>query len=97
MVRHGWQAEATSRAIAKVNEMKNAMTMRCDKCGAENRINLDESTPDHEKIACSACGHALATVGQLHAKIAQEALGLGADDLSDDHVPLGGPPFGETT
>ncbi len=70
---------------------------QCPACGTTQMISVAEDAPDREVIPCEACAQPLSTVGKLHAQIAQEEIGLGADDLSDNHVPVGGPPFGETT
>jgi hypothetical protein len=68
----------------------NELTCRCESCGTANSFCVAEDAGEHEVVHCSACGHAMATVGQLHARIAQQALGLGATDLRDDHVPVDG-------
>ena len=77
--------------------MQNIVALECKNCGAENRIAVGDSDPEDEAVACWRCGAPLSTKGKLHARLAQEAAGIGADELRDDHVPLGGPPFGETT
>lgn len=77
--------------------MDNKVTVDCPHCGARNDVVVSEMADDHDTVQCHACGHRLASVGQLHAKVAQEAAGIGGGDLADDHVPLGGPPFGSTT
>jgi hypothetical protein len=77
--------------------MENTIDLRCSHCGALNRPLVPEEAPETGNISCVICGQTLATIGQVHAKVAQEALGLGVDELSDDHVPVGGPPFAETT
>jgi DNA-directed RNA polymerase subunit RPC12/RpoP len=77
--------------------MDNPIDLRCSHCGVLNKVLVPETAPETGKIRCANCGMSIATFGQAHAKLAQEALGLGADELSDDHVPVGGPPFGETT
>ncbi|MBJ3786740.1 hypothetical protein [Devosia sediminis] len=77
--------------------MNNQITLACPHCGADNQVVVEDDADELTKIACSACGHTVSTIGQVHAKIAQQAAGIGASELADDHVPLGGPPFGETT
>lgn len=77
--------------------MDNKITLNCPHCDARNDILVGEAADDHDMIKCQRCGYNLASIGQLHAKLAQQAAGIGNSDLADDHVPLGGPPFGSTT
>jgi Zn ribbon nucleic-acid-binding protein len=72
--------------------LQNELRCACDRCGADNRFAIAEDAPEHDIVHCAACGHAMASVGQLHARIAQQALGLGATELRDDHVPVEGEP-----
>ena len=80
-----------------MEELNNKITVNCPHCEERNEIHLGELVDDHHIVQCIQCGKAIATVGQLHAKLAQQAAGIGDGDLADDHVPLGGPPFGSTT
>ncbi|QYO77763.1 hypothetical protein [Devosia salina] len=77
--------------------MKNQIKTKCPHCGIENRIDVAERADELLTISCSTCGKTISTIGQARAIIAQQAAGIGAGELADDHVPLGGPPFGETT
>ena len=77
--------------------MKNPVGLKCGSCGRSQEFQVAEDLDDTVILSCQSCGKPITTVGKVHAQVAQEAIGLGADDLSDDHVPLGGPPFGETT
>lgn len=77
--------------------MHNRITLACPHCSAPNEVIVSEGADNLEAVQCQVCGQILATIGQLHAKIAQQAAGIGNSDLADDHVPLGGPPFGSTT
>ncbi len=77
--------------------MDSPLTCICPHCQTVNEVSVAEDADDHTPVACTACGHRIATVGQLHAEIARQAAGIGGGDLADDHVPLGGPPFGSTT
>jgi hypothetical protein len=77
--------------------VQNSFSLTCSACGEVNSISVSEAGDETELVRCARCRNAITSVGKLHAAAAQEAIGLGADDLSDDHVPPGGPPFGETT
>lgn len=70
--------------------MENEARLTCERCGNSAVLSIAEDTPEHDVVACPSCGAGLATVGQLHAQVAQQALGLGATDLRDDHVPVDG-------
>lgn len=70
--------------------MENSITIRCENCGGASSVCVPEDGVETDRISCPACGRRVATVGQLHAQVAQEALGLGATDLRDDHVPVDG-------
>lgn len=70
--------------------MDNRIDCQCSACGAANRFTVAESGDEREVLRCGTCGNGIATVAQLHARIAQQALGLGATELRDDHVPVGG-------
>jgi DNA-directed RNA polymerase subunit RPC12/RpoP len=76
--------------------MENPVSFTCSSCGGVTSIAVAEDGDEREVIQCANCGAPVSTVGKAHAVIAQQAAGIGADELSDDHVPLGGPPFGET-
>lgn len=77
--------------------MSNTVSLMCPNCGVNATAAVAEDAADGATVHCSACGGQLATFEQLHAQVAREGLGLGTDDLTDDHVPVGGYPFGETT
>lgn len=77
--------------------MDSRVIIECPHCSTTNEVVVHELGNEDEVVKCSNCGHALSTVSKLHAKIAQEAAGIGPGELADDHVPLGGPPFGSTT
>ena len=70
--------------------MENAVSIECRHCGARSQACVPEAADEHEIVFCAACGKPTATVGQLHAIVAQEALGLGATELRDDHIPVDG-------
>lgn len=70
--------------------MDNRVTLECSHCGAENGYCVPESADEAETVACARCGSPVASIGQIHALVAQQALGLGATDLRDDHVPVDG-------
>jgi len=74
--------------------MRNIVEQDCPHCGRGNRMSVEETADETATAACVHCGAAIATVGQLHALFAQQALGLGATELRDDHVPVDGE-FGE--
>jgi hypothetical protein len=77
--------------------VNNEVRIDCSFCGNACNLLVPEMADEQEVIHCGACGKPMTTTGKLHAMVAQQALGLGVDDLSDDHVPVGGAPFGETT
>ena len=70
--------------------MENQVDFECPQCGARNSIRVAEGGDEKASVACSSCQAEMVTVGQLHALIAGQALGLGATELRDDHVPLDG-------
>lgn len=70
--------------------MENTAMVRCPDCGELNAYRVAEEAPEERTVICASCGAATATVGQLHALMAQQALGLGATELRDDHVPVDG-------
>ena len=70
--------------------MRNVVEQDCPQCGRRNRLSVEEAADETATVACVQCGAAIATVGQLHALLAQQALGLGATELRDDHVPVAG-------
>lgn len=70
--------------------MDNRVESTCRACGAANAFLIAEAADEAEMLHCAACGAGVASVGQLHAEIAQQALGLGATELRDDHVPVDG-------
>lgn len=74
--------------------MQNTVYVNCPTCGQSTRVLIDETGDEAATITCSHCGKAAATVGQAHALVAQQALGLGVTELRDDHVPVNGA-FGE--
>lgn len=77
--------------------MENIVSLTCPSCGAAGRFSIPEGGDEAEVIRCGNCGEPVSTVGKAHAIVAQQAAGIGQDELSDDHIPPGGPPFGETT
>ena len=77
--------------------MDNAVALTCLACSRESRFAVPEQADEAEVIRCPHCGEPVSTVGKVHALVAQQAAGIGASELDDDHVPRGGPPFGETT
>ena len=77
--------------------MDNVVSLTCPACGKADRFLVPERADESEVIRCAHCGEPVSTIGKAHALVAQQAAGIGPDELSDDHVPLGGPPFGETT
>lgn len=77
--------------------MENAIELDCPHCDTRVSVTVSETADDREVIACPNCGREAARAGLLHARLAQQADGIGAGDLADDHFPLGGPPFGSTT
>lgn len=77
--------------------MQNKIALNCHRCGALNDLTVSDCADEFDDCPCHSCGVSLATMGQLRAKIAQQAAGIGSSELADDHVPLGGPPFGSTT
>ena len=70
--------------------MNNQIACKCSACGTDNTFLIEEGANETLVMHCANCDAGIATVGQLHARIAQQALGLGATDLRDDHVPVGG-------
>jgi ribosomal protein S27AE len=70
--------------------MDNDAQLTCERCGETTVLAIAEDRRETDVVTCSSCGAGLATVGQLHARFAQQALGLGATDLRDDHVPVDG-------
>lgn len=74
--------------------MENCLELKCEKCGASTTVAVAESADETGVVRCTACDSPLATIGELHARIVQEALGLGPTELRDDHVPVDGA-FGE--
>jgi len=74
--------------------MHNTIEVRCPACGMAAKVTVEERAGEHDPVPCPACGARLALAGELQARIAQQALGLGATELRDDHVPVGGA-FGE--
>lgn len=70
--------------------MENEIERRCGSCGNIVKLAVREDAEEQRAVSCPSCGQPIATVGELHAQVAQEALGLGATDLRDDHVPVGG-------
>ncbi len=70
--------------------MNNRIEVQCAACGRLVSISVEETADEHEVLRCPSCDHAIGTVGQAHALVAQQALGLGATDLRDDHVPVDG-------
>jgi ribosomal protein S27AE len=70
--------------------VENQDRLTCGHCGAVIDMIVGESEREDEIVHCPACSAVVATVGQLHARFAQQALGLGATELRDDHVPVDG-------
>ena len=73
-----------------MEDRENVVERRCTLCDTVVRVTVSENSRDGLTVPCPSCGAPLATVAELHAQIAQEALGLGATDLRDDHVPVDG-------
>jgi hypothetical protein len=70
--------------------MENLVSLSCHHCGTVNQVCVAEDAAETQMLTCRACGQGLASVRQAHAQVAQEALGLGATDLRDEHVPVDG-------
>lgn len=70
--------------------MDNLVKVECPQCERTNGVRVSEEAAEQEVVRCGFCGQPMATIGQLHAQVAQEAIGLGATDLRDDHVPVDG-------
>lgn len=77
--------------------MENAVALQCPHCNLRNHIKVNKSAVDTDVVKCTSCGKTITSVGKVHAHFAQQAAGIGASERADDHVPLGGLPFGSTT
>lgn len=70
--------------------MNNRVTLHCPHCGGVNQYDIPEAAEEAQGVFCGCCSAAVATIGQIHALVAQQAIGLGATELRDDHVPIDG-------
>lgn len=70
--------------------MEAPVVMTCGNCGRQHAYPFGDRQPDTDAVACLHCGRRFAIVGELRARAAQQAIGIGASEARDDHVPLDG-------
>jgi RNase P subunit RPR2 len=83
--------------LKKAIAMNNEIALTCPHCGVRSHFAVPDDADDVTRIVCSNCHNNIASVGQARAKIAQQAAGIGAGDLADDHVPIGDTRFAPRT